>query len=64
MSEGEIERQFVAAKTREIVADVSARTGVSETEVIKVLEHLGLSTSLASRIKVSSVRIASGGGPI
>ena len=53
---------LVLAKSKEIIGEISNNTGVSQEDVAKVLEHLGLSTALSNRLNVTSdkLRIAAG----
>lgn len=54
--------ELIGIKASEIVDDISKATGVSSTDVEKVLSQLGLGNALANRLNVSarSVRIAAG----
>jgi hypothetical protein len=63
----------VEAKAKELIRDLSARTGVAEHDVKKILDTLGLSGALQNReaakdgpplagVRVENLRAAAGGG--
>lgn len=63
MSE-DLTRKFVEFKTKEMTRAVASKTGVAEADVAKVLDHLGLSSALANRLNVTSLRAAASGAYI